>query len=44
MRSDEVTAAWEFATPILEAWCQQQPPCFPNHAAGTWGRPRRIGC
>ncbi|MCI0457220.1 MAG: glucose-6-phosphate dehydrogenase [Gemmataceae bacterium] len=37
MRSDEVTAAWEFITPILEAWQRQPPPRFPNYAAGSWG-------
>jgi glucose-6-phosphate 1-dehydrogenase len=36
MRSDELEAAWEFVTPILEAW-QASPPRFPNYAAGTWG-------
>ena len=37
MRSDELLAAWEFITPILEAWRQQPPPPFPNYAAGSWG-------
>jgi glucose-6-phosphate 1-dehydrogenase len=37
MRSDELEAAWEFVTPILEAWQQGPPPQFPNYAAGTWG-------
>lgn len=37
MRSDEVTAAWEFVTPILEAWERQPAPRFPNYAAGSWG-------
>jgi len=36
MRSDELEAAWEFVTPILEAWQGSLPP-FPNYAAGTWG-------
>jgi glucose-6-phosphate 1-dehydrogenase len=36
-RSDELEAAWRFATPILEAWAQQPPADFPNYAAGTWG-------
>jgi glucose-6-phosphate 1-dehydrogenase len=39
MRSDELEAAWEFITPILEAWQQKQPEDFPNYAAGTWGPP-----
>src|SRR5262249_27267148 len=38
MRSDELEAAWEFATPILEAW-QVAPAPFPNYSAGTWGPP-----
>lgn len=37
MRSDEVTTAWEFVTPILEAWERQEAPRFPNYAAGSWG-------
>jgi glucose-6-phosphate 1-dehydrogenase len=36
-RSDEMEAAWEFVTPILEAWEASPPPPFPNYAAGTWG-------
>ena len=37
MRSDELEAAWEFVTPILNAWGAGPPPEFPNYAAGTWG-------
>jgi glucose-6-phosphate 1-dehydrogenase len=37
MRSDEMEAAWEFVTPILEAWRAAPPPRLPNYAAGTWG-------
>ena len=36
-RSDEVTAAWEFITPVLEAWGGQPVSRFPNYAAGSWG-------
>jgi glucose-6-phosphate 1-dehydrogenase len=36
-RSDEVLAAWQFLTPVLEEWKKQPPPAFPNYAAGTWG-------
>ena len=36
-RADEVTAAWRFMTPILEAWEKSPPPDFPNYDAGTWG-------
>jgi glucose-6-phosphate 1-dehydrogenase len=35
-RRDEVELAWEFASPILEAWTKEEPR-FPNYAAGTWG-------
>jgi glucose-6-phosphate 1-dehydrogenase len=37
MRSDELIAAWEFITPILQAWQDQEPPKFPNYEAGSWG-------
>jgi len=37
MRSDELEAAWEFVTPILQFWQQHPPEDFPNYAAGTWG-------
>jgi glucose-6-phosphate 1-dehydrogenase len=36
-RSDEVSAAWKFITPILEAWAKEPAPEFPSYAAGTWG-------
>jgi glucose-6-phosphate 1-dehydrogenase len=36
-RSDEVDAAWEFITPILQTWEPNPPTDFPNYAAGTWG-------
>ncbi|HEX8793617.1 MAG TPA: glucose-6-phosphate dehydrogenase [Polyangiaceae bacterium] len=36
-RADEVTAAWRFVTPILEAWSTTPAPSFPSYAAGTWG-------
>jgi glucose-6-phosphate 1-dehydrogenase len=41
-RADEVSAAWRFITPILEAWARRQPPEFPNYAAGTWGPPEAF--
>ncbi|HVP10919.1 MAG TPA: glucose-6-phosphate dehydrogenase [Phycisphaerae bacterium] len=37
MRSDELEAAWEFVTPILEAWQESPPRELPQYAAGTWG-------
>ena len=36
-RSDMVEAAWEAATPIMEAWNDNPPEDFPNYAAGSWG-------
>ena len=36
-RADEVSAAWRFMTPILEAWEKSPPAGYPNYAAGTWG-------
>jgi glucose-6-phosphate 1-dehydrogenase len=36
-RSDMVEAAWEAASPILEAWSNNPPTDFPNYAAGTRG-------
>jgi glucose-6-phosphate 1-dehydrogenase len=40
MRSDELEAAWEFVTPILEAWRGTLPPQISTYAAGTWGPPQ----
>lgn len=37
MRSDELEAAWEFVTPILEAWQSPVPPPLSHYAAGAWG-------
>jgi glucose-6-phosphate 1-dehydrogenase len=37
MRSEELEAAWEFVTPILETWSASPPADFPKYAAGTWG-------
>jgi glucose-6-phosphate 1-dehydrogenase len=37
MRSDELEAAWEFVTPILEAWKSSAAPPIARYAAGTWG-------
>jgi glucose-6-phosphate 1-dehydrogenase len=37
MPSDELEAAWEFVTPILQAWQAEPPSDFPNYAAGAWG-------
>jgi glucose-6-phosphate 1-dehydrogenase len=32
-----VEAAWEAASPILEAWNNNPPTDFPNYTSGTWG-------
>ncbi len=37
MHSDELLAAWEFITPILDAWRDGPAPQFPNYPAGSWG-------
>jgi len=37
MRSDELEAAWEFVTPILDAWRESAPKDLPKYEAGTWG-------
>jgi glucose-6-phosphate 1-dehydrogenase len=37
MRAGEVEAAWEFVTPILEAWQHERSPELPAYAAGGWG-------
>jgi glucose-6-phosphate 1-dehydrogenase len=39
MRSDELEAAWEFVTPILEAWQGSAAAEIPIYPAGTWGPP-----
>ncbi|HEY1695978.1 MAG TPA: glucose-6-phosphate dehydrogenase [Polyangiaceae bacterium] len=36
-RSDEVSAAWRFITPILQGWAEMGAPRMPNYDAGTWG-------
>jgi glucose-6-phosphate 1-dehydrogenase len=37
MRADQIEAAWQLLTPVLEAWAGSAPRKFPNYAAGTWG-------
>ena len=36
-RRDEVEAAWERVTPLLDAWRENPPLDHPNYEAGTWG-------
>ena len=38
-RTDEVDSAWQFITPILDAWSRGVAPPVP-YPAGTWGPPR----
>jgi len=37
MRSDELDAAWEFITPILEAWDADRSLPLAEYPAGSWG-------
>jgi glucose-6-phosphate 1-dehydrogenase len=37
MRADQVEAAWNVVTPILEGWSAVTPEVFPNYSAGAWG-------
>jgi len=37
MREDQVEAAWQLLTPVLEVWGATQPSDFPNYPAGAWG-------
>jgi glucose-6-phosphate 1-dehydrogenase len=37
MRTDQVEAAWQVITPILETWQTTSPSDFPNYPSGTWG-------
>ncbi|MFL5805676.1 MAG: glucose-6-phosphate dehydrogenase, partial [Roseiflexaceae bacterium] len=39
VRTDWVELAWDFVTPLLEAWAASPPDDFPNYAAGAWGPP-----
>ncbi len=37
MRADQIEAAWQVITPILEAWQARPPVDFPNYAPDSWG-------
>ncbi len=37
MRADQVEAAWQVITPILEAWQHRPPVDFPNYSPDSWG-------
>jgi glucose-6-phosphate 1-dehydrogenase len=36
-RRDEIEAAWEHVTPLLDVWRDNPPLDHPNYEAGTWG-------
>jgi len=36
-RRDEVEAAWELVTAVLDVWRESPPRDLPNYEAGTWG-------
>jgi glucose-6-phosphate 1-dehydrogenase len=36
-RAEQVEAAWQVVTPVLEDWQASPPVELPNYAAGTWG-------
>jgi glucose-6-phosphate 1-dehydrogenase len=42
-RRDEVEAAWEHCTPVLDTWRENPPPDMPNYEAGTWGPEAAVG-
>jgi glucose-6-phosphate 1-dehydrogenase len=37
MRADQIEAAWQVLTSVLEVWGETSPRHFPNYTAGTWG-------
>jgi len=37
MRGDQVEAAWQVITPIMELWKAKPPVDFPNYEPGSWG-------
>lgn len=37
MRADQVEAAWQVITPMLEAWEKRAPVDFPNYSPDSWG-------
>ncbi len=37
MRTDQVEAAWQLITPVMDVWEANPAPDFPNYAAGSWG-------
>ena len=39
VREDEIEAMWTVVDPITRRWEEDEPPDFPNYAAGTWGPP-----
>jgi glucose-6-phosphate 1-dehydrogenase len=41
-RADEVSAAWQFVTPILDRWAGSPARDLPTYPAGTWGPPDAV--
>lgn len=37
MRADQVEAAWDIITPVIDVWENTPPTDFPNYDAGSWG-------
>ena len=37
MRNDQVEAAWDIVSPILDAWTTRPAVDFPNYAPNSWG-------
>ena len=37
MRADQVEAAWQVISPLLEAWQKRPPVDFPNYSPDSWG-------
>lgn len=37
MRADQIEAAWQIITPIMEVWQAKPAVDFPNYAPGSWG-------
>jgi glucose-6-phosphate 1-dehydrogenase len=42
-RADEVSAAWQFITPILDRWAASDTRDLPTYPAGTWGPAEAVG-
>jgi len=43
MRSDQIDAAWNLLSPVIETWSMAPPSDFPNYPAGSWGPEATLG-